>query len=228
MATKRLAEKHLPGVDFDDAVLFARMREAYYGELLGAKSVARFWRRWCSARVLVGIAVNPSPDTSAFEIGSSAIAPNPALAYRVDANSVRSVDIRLTEASIFTNFRKPVRARSQYSWVQWSNQAATLTSPTAGITLAQRPSLQRHQGPGPQFEFVEGWSVWRLLTAGTIVVMASVAVLLLWVFLGGGSGNLGVNGARDRLLPGIGLGLLTTLLGGLGMAMWIALSWIVM
>jgi len=228
MATKRLAAKHLPGADFDDAMLFLGMRSAYYGELLGAKPVTRFWRRRLSARVLVEILVNPSLDADGNEMGTSSVTPQATLAHRFSGNSVRSMDVPLIQKGLFANFLMPTRLRSQYSWVQWSHQAAHSTPPILGSTPTQRPSLQRHHGPGPRFEFVEGWSVWRLLAAGTVVLIASVAVLLLWIFLGGGLGNLGVDGARERLLPGIGLAVLTILLGGLGMAMWIAFSWIVM
>lgn len=234
LAEKRLTAKKFPFIaaDFDDATLFTLMRTAYYHELLGAHPLPRLFRRWCSARTLVAIVVVPyqrrgadDAENSGALLGYNTMGLAPA-----SRQSAQTLEKPLSEKSLLMNFGVPDKVRSQYRWVQWSHEAARASrAALTGYDYAMGGTLQLPpEVPGPQLEFVEGWSVWRILAVGLGVMTASVAGLLLWTFLGGGSGALGADGGRSRLLTGIVFAVLLALFGGIGMVLWLGLSWIVM
>jgi len=138
------------------------------------------------------------------------------------------MDQPLCEESFFKSLQKPELGRSQYTWVQWTHEAAKASRLAATNKYVTHGQLWPQVAPGPQLEFIEGWSVGRLLTAGVGVLFASTTVLLLWVFLSGAPEALEAHDARVRVLTGTVLGVLVALLGGFGMLLWIALSWLVM
>lgn len=86
------------------------------------------------------------------------------------------------------------------------------------------------------FELVEDWSVTRIALAVVAVVLASLAAVLLWVFLGTGGGGqelrgfheggLGFRNAGGRVEAAVVVGVLVLLVGWTGVGAWVGLSWV--
>lgn len=161
------------------------------------------------------------------------------------------------EEKIMQCFQKPKTCRGRYAWVHWARRVGNasslqpLSSPEflrekdeyEGGAETSRNRTQHTETEG--LEFVVSWSWRRIALALAVVLVLSIAVALLWIFIGRGGGSdssglvtggrpaatQGAGGFRDagdRVAAGVLVGICVLLLGVVGVAGWLCLSWLVM
>ena len=101
--------------DYDDARLFYRLRDTYYGDLLGDNFLSRFSRRWLSARSLNRI-VLVTADVEPFVPSGNQRTP------RVLVR--RGLSTTFTEDKLLSHFFRPAQGLKTYSWVHWAHRVA--------------------------------------------------------------------------------------------------------
>ena len=88
--------------------------------------------------------------------------------------------------------------------------------------------LGAHGACAAGLEFVEGWSLPRVLGAVAVVLVLAVAATLLWLFLGVRFlGGAGYRGAGSRVGESMLVGLMVLLLGWSLVAAWMGVSWFI-
>lgn len=194
--------------DFDDEKLFQLIRTEY------TKMRSPF-HRYGSLRGL-----------QSFHLSSYMDLSQPASRWQKLAHTKNFslVDEGFDPASMLRLYLRPQLGKGQHHWVDWA------------LSLPARLNGGRSRGEGENLvmEFVEGWSVARVVGAVASVVLLSVVATLLWVLVGVGSQQPGRNarmGWRDaggRVETGVALGAFVLLLGWTGVGAWVALSWLVM
>lgn len=213
-------ERHLRALDFDDEVLFRRLRHAY-------ASICGPWR-YVSARALKRIVIS-GPASQAADAGYG---------WLVQPRSPRALAHRglsdtFDEDKILQNYRQPRLGRSRYAFVQWAHRLAAapmLSRPPEG---GHDGDMVRRMEQPEGLEFVVVWSASRVLAILSLVIVLSVAASLLWIFLGQGTTQAyisqgGFMGAGDRVAAGVLMGICTLMFGLCGMAGWLGLSWLIM
>jgi len=194
--------------DFDDQKLFQLVRTEY------TKMRSPF-HRYGSLRVLQSFTLSSYKDL--FQ---------PASRWQKLAHTKNFslADEDFDPESMLRLYLRPQLGEGQHQWVDWA------------LSLPGRLNGGRSRGEGENLvmEFVEGWSVTRVVGAVASVVLLSVVATFLWVLLGVGSQQPGRNtsmGWRDaggRVETGVALGAFVLLLGWTGVGAWVALSWLVM
>lgn len=241
---RRSSQDHAPTpppAQVDDEE-FARRVWSEYRRLRGRAMVCLSARKMVGARVLayrhvselsdlVGAGEAAATHGGKWRAGSWEFGGEPAGEWGVRPRRFRVTDGEFAEQRMLELLRHPRLGRGSSAWVQW---VAGLPENNGGEAHAERLAL----------EVLEGWSVRRIAGVGIGVVVASLAALLLWVFLGvGGEESMtvrqgvfeevhrtevgrGMGSAGGRVGVGVELSLLTLLLGWTGTAAWIVLSWL--
>ncbi|KAI9725153.1 MAG: hypothetical protein M1828_003495 [Chrysothrix sp. TS-e1954] len=153
-----------PGIDFDDALLFWRMREQYNRKLLGSNPAACFWRRHLSARILKRICVVSVAAVPLSQSTSSSWPHHHTSRSTADEwHGMRSprflarkgLSDTFSEVNLINHFRVPNQGRARYTWVQWAHRVARDVDEeleedeVGGLTPSGRPAV-----PGG-LEFIE-------------------------------------------------------------------------
>lgn len=138
-------------------------------------------------------------------------------------------------------YRRPGLGKAKYGWVHWAHRLASAAgtgpllqspapnppadSPEArGQLHGERDVEQEVCAAG--LEFVEGWCVWRIVVALTVVFVLALAAALLWVFLGLSVLPVGYRGAGSRIGEGAAFGVFVLLLGWAIVGGWVWVSWL--
>lgn len=236
-------EKHFASLEFDDAVLFTQMRRQYYRFLIGGSWIGRFWRRWGSARTLKRVRlVQHGGEVASWRV--------------IDTEE------GLPEQELMALFRRSKDGKGAYSWVHWAqkfvkgvdgntasaeakksmdeaergregnNRLSTHFETVSGSTLDLRKE-QRDEKRGERcLEFVEGWCIWRIVLAFSIVVLTTIAICVVWTLVGPAldwRGIIAMSGSSiQRVIPGGVLALLVLGLGLVCILLWLGLSWLTM
>ncbi len=261
--TSKQNEKHFTSLDFDDMTFFLRLRHAFYDTLLGRSPTSRWWRRHGSARTLKRIIVVTVPSDKGATSEEPNILPDGAGYTRsvLSPRSPRFLartgfSDTFSEEKLLQHFRRPAMGKARYAWVQWAHRLGGLMdeeksyhkrgnsgtarapvglgngSPRGPVGRAQQDKERDVDAVGG-LEFVEGWCVWRVSLAVVLVVLASVAVLVLWVLLGPAQVNTAgqinrLSGAGARVETGFIMAVLVLLFGWTGVGLWGGLSWLLM
>lgn len=223
---------------FDDAMLFKQMREHYFRTLLGSSGIGRFWKRWFSARNLKRIRMIQDGEKPNWR--------------RMEE------DEGVPEQELLARFRNPKQAVGAYSWVHWAQRISdgevgdygyrlsrdladarlrlglAHARNVSGSTLdARRENEQMTSMASSRgLEFVEGWSLRRIAMAALLVLLAAAGICLLWIFLGPADDWRGAiwlqQAQRSRIGFGCVLGFLGFIIGCVGIAAWMWISYRVM
>ena len=210
--------------DFDDESLFKLIRSEY-------NSMRGSLRRLASARTMRSMNLLAYHSTS--ELVSKNAKP---MHFRHQDN-----DQHLAEARMLDLFQKPKLGKRHHEWVEWVTKLPENSN--VGSVDNERIAL----------ELVEGWSTSKFLAAVVAVLICSLAVTLLWIFLGAGGNTLGFEsanvslpggivgsnsasvetpigfkGAGGRVETGVALGILVLMFGWTSIGAWILLNWLVM
>ena len=97
------------------------------------------------------------------------------------------------------------------------------------VAAAYDPQAGENGGGGVGIEFIEDWSVARIVAALAFILLLAVAAALLWIFLGISPAGLssGFRGAGVRVETGLVFGVFVSLLGLAGVLAWMGVSWLV-
>ncbi|CAD6570767.1 MAG: hypothetical protein ASARMPRED_003921 [Alectoria sarmentosa] len=210
--------------DFDDERLFKLIRSEY-------NSMRGSLRQLASARTVRSMNLLAYHSTS--ELVSKNAKP---MHFRHQDN-----DESLAEARMLDLFKNPKRGKRHHEWVEWVT------------TLPENANLEPVDKERIALELVEGWSTRKLLAAVVAVLVCSLAITLLWIFLGAGGDNLGFEssdvslpggitghdagtvehpigykGAGGRVETGVALGILVLMFGWTSIGAWVLLNWLVM
>lgn len=161
----------------------------------------------------------------------------------------RGLSDTFSEQKLMQHFWRPEIGKARYAWVHWAHRVASSAaeaecasrvpdtvvrrdSPTA-IGAAGAGAMGEGEGEfGAEYvvalDFVEGWSASRILAALGVIVGASLAAGLLWVFLGVGADDVGFRGAGSRVGTGMLMGAFVLLVGWTGVLGWMGVSWLVL
>lgn len=236
-------EKQFASLEFDDAVLFTQMRRQYYHSLIGGSWVGRFWRRWGSARTLKRVRlVQHGGEIASWRV--------------IDTEEA------LPEQELMALFKRPKDGKGAYSWVHWAqkfvkgaeggtaaaaeakksideaergregNKFSMHHGSVSGSTLDLRKEQREEKRGDRCLEFMEAWCIRRIVLAFSVVLLAAVAICVVWILVGPAvdwRGIVWMSGSSiQRVIPGCLLGLLVTTLGLSCIALWAWLSWLVM
>ena len=210
--------------DFDDEKLFKLIR-AEYNSMRGPL------RRLASARTVRSMNLLAYRSTSALV--SKQAKP---MHFRLKEN-----DEYLHEGRMLDLFKKPTLGKRHNEWVEWVT------------TLPENSTIEPIDNERIALELVEGWSTSKFLAAVATVLVCSLAITLLWIFLGAGGSTLGFEtssinlpgelsdnnaatvqnpvgykGAGGRVETGVALGILVLMFGWTNIGAWILLNWLVM
>lgn len=225
-------EKHFRGLNFDDQEFFRQLQQAY-------ANLAGPWR-FFSARSLKRIVVS----------GAASKAADAGYGWLHQPRSPRELAFKglqdtFGEDKILAHYYRPSMGKSRYAFVHWAHRLsaaeARQSSPRRQAGWRESNLVHRiEQSEG--LEFVLSWSVRRVSLALALVTTASVAAVLLWIFLGRSttlmntnSTNLGgvmvtdggFHNAGDRVASGLVMGICVLLVGLSGIAGWMGVSWLV-
>lgn len=250
---------HFANLEFDDAALFRQLRHAYQKELLGTSRVSRWWCRWASARVLQRIVIVTIDEPGGLPWHMD-WAQRPGGPHSPRFLARKGLSDTFGEENLLRHFWSPAMGRARYTWVHWAHRVARDLDEVYEDEQAASQSNARHRNlaavPGG-LEFIEGWSVVRILIAVGFVTALSVAVVVLWVFCGtsvrgvafditttsremlwrklaeDSHGRYDVTSSdlgsmATRVQTGLVLGLLVLLFGWMGVVSWALVSWLVM
>ncbi|KAI9808430.1 MAG: hypothetical protein M1827_007249 [Pycnora praestabilis] len=237
-----IKSKHFLSLDFDDEKLFRAMQREYARLSGGTLKV------WISARGLrslvpVSYSARPPP-----LMANTAVMASPAEAQcrmSVNRSSLSQGGI-VTGAASTGGIRKVEQTRL---WQIYRRPSLGHGHSGAGTGDSEEDISIPGIGDKAALEFIEGWHVLRLVSAVTIVLIASLIALLLWVFLGvegtagalagefdmggqvgswdGGGMRGGFRGAGGRVETGAVLGGFVLILGWTIIGVWLAISWLV-
>lgn len=210
--------------DFDDERLFKLIRSEY-------NSMRGSLRQLASARTVRSMNLLAYHSTS--ELVSKNAKP---MHFRHQDN-----DEYLAEARMLDLFKNPKQGKRHHEWVEWVT------------TLPENANIEPVDNERIALELVEGWSTRKLLAAVVAVLVCSLAITLLWIFLGAGGDNLGFEssdvslpgglmgdnagtfehpigykGAGGRVETGVALGILVLMFGWTSIGAWVLLNWLVM
>ncbi|OCL08639.1 hypothetical protein AOQ84DRAFT_363920, partial [Glonium stellatum] len=161
-----------------------------------------------------------------------------------------------SEEKLMRLYARPKEGKARYAWVHWVRRVAAANGTlevrvgrekgerdgdeeegggaSAGTAMDEADGEARvGLGFGSDdfvtgLEFVEGWSVGRILVALGVVLMLSLLATFLWVFFGTDWVHIGFRGASERVATGSLLGLLVLFLGLTGVGGWLWASWLVL
>ena len=136
-------------------------------------------------------------------------------------------------------FRQPALGKSRYAFVHWAHRLAAAPPPIHTPQPGEESdglgtdTLTRIEQQPEGLEFVVCWSVGRIGLAIALVLVASIAATLLWIFLGHvtvADRNVhgGFRDAGDRVTSGVVMGICLLLLGLSSVVGWLGVSWLVM
>ena len=210
--------------DFDDEKLFKLIR-AEYNSMRGPL------RRLASARTVRSMNLLAYRSTSALVSKQAK-----SMHFRLKEN-----DEYLHEGRMLDLFKKPTLGKRHNEWVEWVT------------TLPENSTIEPIDNERIALELVEGWSTSKFLAAVATVLVCSLAITLLWIFLGTGGNTLGFEtssinlpgelsdnnaatvqspvgykGAGGRVEIGVALGILVLMFGWTNIGAWILLNWLVM
>ena len=223
-------EKHFHGIEFDDKEFFQQLQKAY-------ASLSGPWR-FLSARSLKRIVVS----------GAASRAADSNYGWLHSPRSPRELAFKglqdtFGEDKIIAHYYRPAMGKSRYAFVHWAHRLAaaeTRHSPSGRVDADGDLVHKIEQPEG--LEFVLSWSILRLSLTLTLVLMASVAAVLLWILLGPSRTFMnpdsfnpadtmirsgGFRGAGDRVGAGVVMGICVLLIGLSSMAGWMGVSWLV-
>jgi hypothetical protein len=237
-------EKHFEALDYDDAHLFRELRKTY-------QSLAGPFRLF-SARTLQRIEVSHSVTCGNSFITDYGLSRNGALCTHDSPRSPRFLASKgLTDSfsamEIMNHYQKPNLGKARYAWVHWAHRITSIAPhlrspapiPTADSSATRLADSQATERLGEYIEdddkctagldFVEGWSLWRILMAISAVMLFAIVAAICWIFLGS---NLTVTktGYRDsgeRVAGGMVIGVFVLLIGWTGVGGWIGVSWLI-
>jgi hypothetical protein len=227
-ANSPINEKHAKGpamaVEFDDKFFADRLRDGY-------RSLSGNWfQRSFSARKLKDIRL-----TQINTWSGSCSQPNsqPSGLLAAGAGIDMDADARspFTEDSLMNLYFHPSSGKARYTWVHWAQRVASTNTPH------RRKRLENNSFRFPEparenelpdtittVQFVQSYSLLRILSALALMLLLSVAAALLWIFLGmAGSGiRLNVENQRsDRVGSGMAIGILVLLVESAGFGAWV-------
>ncbi|MCJ1238054.1 hypothetical protein MMC14_006042 [Varicellaria rhodocarpa] len=211
-------------VNFDDEGLFKLMRSQY--RRLRGGWISRF----LDARGLKNISLLSYTHLSQLAARDE----NP-----VKRKTFHAMDKVFAEERMLELFISPRKGRGGLEWVEWvggldeNHNGDVDGSDDTGKAIKEKEKIA--------VELVEGWNGGKIALAVGFVVFLSVAVVVLWIFLGvggeqagflgfrgiGKEGEAGFRGAGGRVETGVLLGVLVLLMGWTGVAAWTGLSWFV-
>ncbi|KAJ4992566.1 hypothetical protein SVAN01_01949 [Stagonosporopsis vannaccii] len=223
-------------IDFDDEYFAGRLRSAHH-ELAGSWA-----KRLLSARKLRYIRLC---HTSAWSDSFSLPAQHEGTVSGLLAAGAgtSTEEATFTEDKLLRLFRHPKTGKARYTWVHWarrvamshaSSQSRPQTSASGHQTSCEE-SVEGKEGsvvhhPVPisadtitTVQFVHTLSTLRISIALTLILATSALAVLLWIFLGVGSGWMGdFNLQRaNRVGSGMAVGVLVLLLELLGFGAWV-------
>lgn len=237
VASPRTKEKHFDTLDFDDAQFFRQLKKSY-AKLAGPL-------RFLSARHLKSIEVCHSSYLDPRSIPSFPESPSTPLYCAPMPRSPRLLASQGLADSFSTSeltklYRNPRLGKAKYGWVHWAHRLASVTGPSplfhppAPNPPADSPEARGQTQDGERdvekgvcaagLEFVEGWCVWRIALAITMVIFLAVAASLLWIFLGLSVLPVGYRGAGSRIGEGAAFGIFVLLLGWAMVGGWVWVS----
>ena len=223
-------EKHFHGIEFDDKEFFQQLQKAY-------ASLSGPWR-FLSARSLDRIVVS----------GAASRAADSNYGWLHSPRSPRQLAFKglqdtFGEDKILAHYYRPAMGKSRYAFVHWAHRLAAAESRQLHGGHVDGGGDLVHKIEQPEgLEFVLSWSVLRLSLALVLVLVASIAAVLLWIFLGPSRAfmnpdsfdpdntttyNGGFRGAGERVGSGIVTGICVLLIGLSSMAGWMGVSWLV-
>ena len=188
----------LYGLEFDDEQLFLLMQKAY-------RNLRGPIRRLLSMQRLKSLnLISWSP----FSTGI----------YK-DRNKLSlhsSTTSSLPESQIWEQFQTPKLGRGRYEWVEWMHKTSQ---------ELRENSLDEPDEIG--VEFVEGWSVWRIVIMSAVVWLLSLAAGTLWIILGvDREGRRGWHSAGARVNTGVLFSGVILMMGWSLIGAWALLSWL--
>jgi hypothetical protein len=224
-------EKHFHGIEFDDKEFFQQLQKAY-------ASLSGPWR-FLSARSLKIIVVS----------GAASRAADSNYGWLHSPRSPRELAFKglqdtFGEDKILAHYYRPAMGKSRYAFVHWAHRLAAAESRQLHSGHLDADGDLVHKIEQPEgLEFVLSWSILRLSLALILVLAASIAAVLLWIFLGQSRTFMtpdsfnpqdtttiysgGFRGAGDRVGAGVVMGICVLLIGLSSTAGWMGLSWLV-
>ena len=168
-------DNHPRSLDFDDQEFFRQLQQAY-------SSLAGPWR-FFSARSLKRIVVS----------GSASKAADAGYGWLHQPRSPRELAFKglkdtFGEDTILAHYYRPAMGKSRYAFVQWAHRLAAAESVQTPLKEHERMEVEgnlvRRIEQPEGLEFVLSWSILRLSLALLLVLVASIAAVFLWTFLG--------------------------------------------
>ncbi|KAI9782438.1 MAG: hypothetical protein M1816_001890 [Peltula sp. TS41687] len=203
---------------FDDEQLFLLMRKQY-------KNFRGPLRRLFSMQRLKSLnAISWTPSFSAREDRRSMfhLTNRPAISSSSSSSSTTPSQPESESESasasqqMFELFTTPKRGKGRYEWIDWAHKTAQELAENS-LDGAEEVAV----------EFVEGWSVWRIVSLTGAVWLLSLAAGTLWVILGvDPDGRRGWHTAGARVSTGVLFSGVVLMLGWSLVAAWALLSWL--
>ncbi len=228
-------EMHFASLDFDDAFFFRQLR-AEYVKLSGPY---RFFSARTLRRITTGYFGQSMSECGGFSILGSKAAETSHLMRSPRLLVSRGLSDSFSEDKLLEHYRNPGVGRARYTWVHWANRVASVSVSEQHVDGEPSRSTRDWEAevgiaddqaaplPGVGLEFVEDWSWARILFALGLVLLAAIAAVLLWVFLGYGWPDFGFRGAGGRIGTGILMGGFVLLVGWMCILAWMWISWLV-
>jgi len=238
-------------VENDDEAFFLSLRHLYYSNLLGRSRLTRWLKRYLSARRLVGVKYVSDPLAAMMlgqegELGLGAeqvatpsdeelmagfLRPKKgrggfavvrwAWGLFAGGNTQSSVEATHVQPSFDKTGTSvqttPVEMLGGHSYQQQTQDAIWPPLPLPNIT--------------GHIELEEGWAVRRIVAAAFMVLLATIAMVVIWTVVGvspGGDRGGVLAGAGRRVQEAFLMGLLVLAIGCVEVAIWIGISWVVM
>lgn len=242
-------EEKTPKNDFDDAALFNTLRSEYHGCLLGRSKAGKFWRRYLSLRILkriVLVALEDPPlglhnDVERYQSKMMEGLRSPRLLVR------KGLTETFSEEELFEHFTKPKECKGQYAWVHWAHRVSQDVEEEyefdeeIGMVLIPQQAHKEVNMPIPGgLEFVEGWSIRRIVVASVLAVLVTVTPALVWILAGPAPADarlpqhepwtdgLGSNDAEGRVVSGMLIAVVLGVSSWATVALWALASWLTM
>ena len=147
-----------PALDFDDARFFQSLREAYYGELLGRKMIARIWQRFFSALEVKCVKLTASDAQGSFDSANAWQFPlSPTLGdienqhehpRWIGGNVAGASTNTFSEDKLMRFFKHPPSEKARYSWVHWIHRVGReldKEESDAAVTATKRRQLKEEK-----------------------------------------------------------------------------------
>lgn len=184
--------------DFDDEQLFLLLKIQY-------RNLQGPIRRFISLRTLTSLQLIHSSPNSLEVLGTGHV------------HSTLPTNSHLTQSLLLDHYQKPRRGRGEYMWTDWIHHLSG--------SLAQFPA----DNAPLTVEFIDGWSVPEIVLLGSCFLLLSLSAGPLWIVFGvDAQGATGFDTVGARVHTGLLLSGVVLLLSWSVLALWIALSWLIM